>query len=115
MLIMRLSAYPWLHSQHDRAFRTGQRVDKHQLLHNLTIQGFCVEYITHANSLLALPVILWRLGQRWVHLPVDAPFFSENRLFRWLVKRILWLEASWLRQRNLLFGVSLYVIARKPG
>ena len=113
LLLLRVSAHPWLESDHDVAFNTGRRYHRQELITALTVGGFQIERITYANSLLALPVIAQRLLQRWGLLPFAdnheiSPFVNRQvaRLLRW--------EANLLHLTNLPFGISLYVLARKP-
>jgi ubiquinone/menaquinone biosynthesis C-methylase UbiE len=113
LLLLRVSAHPWLESEHDVAFNTGRRYNRQELIDALTAGGFQIERVTYANSLLALPVIAQRLLQRWRLLPFDSnheisPFVNRQvaRLLRW--------EATLLALTNLPFGISLYVLARKP-
>lgn len=113
LLLLRVSAHPWLESAHDAAFNTGRRYNRQELIDALTSGGFHLERITYANSLLAPPVIAQRLLQRWGLLPFAdnheiSPFVNRQvaRLLRW--------EANLLSFTNLPFGISLYVLARKP-
>lgn len=113
LLLLRVSAHPWLASTHDVAFNTGRRYHRRELLDALTASGFGVERVTYANSLLALPVIVQRLLQRWRLLPFDgnheiSPFINRQ------VARLLGWEANLLPFTDLPFGISLYVLARKP-
>lgn len=113
VLLLRVSAHPWLASEHDVAFNTGRRYARQELIDALLAGGFGVERVTYANTLLALPVIAQRLLQRWRLLPFESnhdisPFVNRQvaRLLRW--------EATLLSITNLPFGISLYVLARKP-
>lgn len=112
LLLVRVSAHAWLHSDHDEAFNTGRRYQQQELTAALRASGFHVERVTYANSLLALPVIVQRLLQRWQLLPFSshhatAPVVNNQ------VARLLHWEARLLQTMNLPFGISLYVLARK--
>jgi SAM-dependent methyltransferase len=114
MLLVRVSAHPWLQGQHDQAFHTQQRFARAQLVEQLRANGFDLVRITYANAILALPIILLRLLQRWQWLPLTPQLYTSfwlNRLLAWALVR----EAHWLVQHNLPFGVSLYALARKVG
>jgi ubiquinone/menaquinone biosynthesis C-methylase UbiE len=113
LLLLRVSAHPWLESEHDVAFNTGRRYARQELMAALSNGGFHLERVTYANTLLALPVIAQRLLQRWRLLPFESnheisPVVNQQvaRLLRW--------EANLLHLTNLPFGISLYVLARKP-
>ncbi len=112
MLLLRVSAHPWLQGQHDQAFHTQQRFTRQQLVEGLQAAHFDVVRVTYANALLALPIVLVRLLQRWRWLPFVPQLYTSpwlNLLLGWA----LWWEAQWLVQHNLPFGVSLYAVARK--
>ncbi len=111
ILLLRVSAYPWLYGAHDIAFNTGQRFSKVQLRQSVAAAGFGVQRITYANSLLATPILATRLLQKLAGIDPAASFYDStltNRLFA----RALQLEAQWLRQQELPAGVSLYLLAR---
>lgn len=112
VLLVRVSAHAWLHSDHDEAFNTGRRYHRQELTTALRRSGFHIERVTYANSVLALPIIIQRFLQRWQLLPFSShhdmtPFVNQQvaRFLRW--------EARLLQTLNLPFGISLYVLARK--
>lgn len=112
LLLLRVSAYRWLESAHDRAFNTGQRYNRGPLIQTLQGADFCPFRVTYANMLLALPVIALRLAQKWGGLPYDPTVYAAP-LHNWLMARCLQCEAAWLAHSDLPFGISLYVLARK--
>lgn len=112
LLLLRVSAYRWLESAHDRAFNTGQRYNRGTLIQALQGTGFCPFRVTYANMVLALPVIALRLAQKWGSLPYDPTVYAAP-LHNWLMARCLQGEAAWLVHQDLPFGISLYVIAEK--
>jgi ubiquinone/menaquinone biosynthesis C-methylase UbiE len=112
MLILRVSAHPWLEGDHDAAFNTGRRYRRAELVEIFARQGFAIQRVTYANSLLSPPLVAVRLLQRWGWLTLDETAMAgsiANRLF----DQALQAESYWLRQRNFPFGISLYVIAHK--
>jgi ubiquinone/menaquinone biosynthesis C-methylase UbiE len=113
-LILRVSAYPWLQGQHDAAFNTGRRYYRRELAALLAAQGFQIERVTHANTLLATPVIVQRLLQRWGWLAVGETVYHvalANQLFALALR----LEGRWLAKLDLPAGISLYAVATKTG
>lgn len=112
MLLLRVSAHPWLHSPHDRAFNTGRRYQRQEVLTVLTNAAFKLERVTYANTFLAIPVILQRILQRW-RLLAFSHDHSMSPAVNQMVAHLLHWEAELLRARNLPFGISLYVVARK--
>jgi|GEM_PF-554608 len=112
VLILRVSAHPWLYGPHDAAFNSGRRYGRAELLAALADAGFHVRRVTYANSLLAPLLILQRLLQRWRVLSWNPAIYRAGWSNR-LVAAALKTEAHWLRRRNLAFGLSLIVIAEK--
>lgn len=111
-LLLRVSAYPWLHGAHDAAFGTGKRYARRELLAAVNAAGFAVRRVTHANGLLAPPVIAWRLAQRGALHPQAERLYASsaaNRVLGAALRR----EARRLERRDLPFGLSLFVLAEK--
>jgi SAM-dependent methyltransferase len=111
-LLLRVSAYPWLHGAHDAAFGTGKRYARGELLAAVRGAGFAVLRATHANSLLAPPVIALRLAQRDALHPQAEQLYGSSTANR-VLGAALRQEARWLERRNLPFGLSLFVLAQK--
>lgn len=109
-LLLRVSAYPWLYGAHDRAFNTGRRYTGSEVRQFLHGARFAFVAGSHANTLLAAPVVLMRL------LAHGGDMGSEiyvSPLANQLVQRALQIEALWLRRANLPAGLSYFAIARK--
>lgn len=110
MLIVRVSAYPWLEGKHDAAFNTGRRFTAGELRHLLCAQGFELLRMTYANSLLAPPIIVLRLLERWGYVETDMSSNVGSPLNALLAQALGW-EAQWLHSRNFAYGISLYALA----
>ncbi len=111
-LLLRVSAYGWLTGPHDHAFNTAHRYGRRELADVLAYAGFSIERMTFANALLAPPLVLVRLLQRWGLLRLTEASYDDpaaNRLFLAALQQ----EAVWLRRHNFGFGISLYALARK--
>lgn len=111
VLLVRVSAYPWLQSAHDVAFNTGRRFTAAALRRVLCEGGFEFLSMTHANTLLALPVIALRLWQRWSDTSLGEGIYQShlaNRALRLALAQENW----WLRNHTLPFGLSLMAVAR---
>jgi ubiquinone/menaquinone biosynthesis C-methylase UbiE len=113
LLLLRVSAHPWLWGPHDVAYNTGRRWHAHDLLACLQAAGFTVERTTYANALLSPAVVAMRLLQRWGWLGVDAADEDSGPLND-LMRRALAAEAQWLVYHKFPFGISFYALARKP-
>lgn len=111
-LVLRVSAYPWLHGAHDVAFNTGRRYARNELLHVLNDAGFVLRRITGANSLLSPPVIAMRLLQRTREIDANTNVYLSPAANR-AIHLALRLESYWLRFANLPFGLSLIALAQK--
>lgn len=114
ILLMRVSAYPWLIGPHDAAFHTARRYLGRELAACLAMAQFGVLRLTYANTLLGGPAAALRLLQRCGLAPFwpglyDAP--GLNAALGWSLAG----EARWLRRHDLPAGLSLYALARKPG
>lgn len=112
LLLVRVSAYDWLHGPHDQAFGTAHRFTAGELARLLLRAGFRILRLTYANSLLLPIAVVARLAQRagWLSPTVElgTPVLFSGRL-----RHILQAEAAWLRQRDLPAGLSLYALAKK--
>ena len=112
LLLLRVSAHPWLWGPHDVAYNTGRRWHAHDLVACLEAAGLAVERTTYANALLSPAVVAMRLLQRWGWLHVDAAG-AESGLLNDLTRRALAAEAEWLVHHKFPFGISFYALARK--
>jgi SAM-dependent methyltransferase len=125
-LLLRVSAYPWLYGPHDRAFNTGRRYAASEVRAALAASGFAVLHLTHANSLLAPPVVALRLLSRMANelrsrgilpRPKQAAGGSSGVYASPVANRAVELalraEAAWLRVAPLPAGLSLIALACK--
>ncbi len=113
VLLARVSAHPWLAGPHDLAFNTGRRWRLHDLVHHFQAAGLQVDRTTYANSLLSPLIVAARLLQRWGDLS-PKHLAEENAWSNALLRRALVLEAAWLEQHRFPFGISAYLLARRP-
>ena len=113
LLLIRVSAHPWLLGQHDQSFGTGRRYTKNEICEDITKAGFQIERFTYANCIMLLPAIITRIAINLRLVTVENQFEIPNILNIMLTK-ILLLEASLLKLINLPAGLSIYILARKP-
>jgi SAM-dependent methyltransferase len=111
--LLRVSAHAWLYGPHDVAFGTGRRYGRSELVALVRRAGLAPARITYANSLLSPAVVAVRLLQRWGVLAFTPDLYAESGVNR-LLGAALRAEAAWLRRRNLPWGTSLFIVARKP-
>jgi SAM-dependent methyltransferase len=111
-LLVRVSAHRWLHGAHDRAFNTGRRYARRDVLALLAHAGFVSQRVTYVNALLAGPIVAVRLLQRW-RVMRFSPGLYQDPLANALLRLALGAEAHVLRHGNLPIGISLYVLAQR--
>jgi len=116
-LLISVPAYPFLWSEHDEALHHRRRYRRAALRRLIALTGFETVRFTSAITLLLPPIAAFRLLQKAVKnheapkthlLPLPA---AINRLLIGLLK----MEARWLQNFDLPFGVSLIALLRKPG
>jgi hypothetical protein len=113
-LLLRLPAYEWLRSKHDRAVHTRRRYTTAQVRALVTAAGFLVEHCTYVNTLLFPLALAQRVAERIVPAlerqesdltPPAPPINTALRL-------PFMLEAAWLRARGTLpYGLSILCLA----
>ena len=80
LLLLRVSAYPWLLGPHDRAFGTARRYSRFALAATLVYAGLEPVRLTYANSLLLPVAVAARLAQRRQWLPATAGLTVPRKL-----------------------------------
>tara|TARA_Y100001968_G_scaffold217662_1_gene200281 strand:- start:2287 stop:3048 length:762 start_codon:yes stop_codon:yes gene_type:complete len=112
LILVRVSAHPWLMGQHDISFGTGKRYTKHTICSNLVNAGFTIERCSYANMFMFFPAILMRIA---INLGITSVTnqFSTHKAINYLLTKVLQIEAFFLTFTNLPTGLSIYVLARK--
>ena len=115
-LLIRLPAYRWLMSKHDRAVHTRRRYTAGEVRVMLRRAGFEVERLSYVNSLLFPLPLLQRTVERV--FPAAEQAGSDLRtppeLTNRLLREVLDLEAAWLRHGGTFgWGLSVLCLARK--
>lgn len=122
LLVLRVSAYPWLLGAHDVAFNTGRRYDRDEVELAMASVGLRVLRTTHANALLSPPVIAMRMAQKWLAAGADGEELVESEsntgiygspLANKVVGAALAVEAQYIQVADAPFGLSLVVAAQK--
>jgi DNA modification methylase len=113
LLYVRVAAYQWLHSSHDRALGTLHRYSLSEFVRKLTSAGFEIEQKTYANSLLFSVAMAKRLLRNTGSDVKPLPSY-----LRWLnapMTQCLKLEAQFVTggKRRLPFGLSIVAVARR--
>lgn len=115
-LLLRLPAYQWLTSEHDRSVHGRHRYTAGETKAMLATAGLRLERLSYINSLLLPLPVLQRLLERV--LPSNDAAASDLELPHPLVnatlQSALYLEAAWLRAgRRFPGGLSILALARK--
>ncbi|MGQ9927521.1 MAG: class I SAM-dependent methyltransferase [Chloroflexaceae bacterium] len=112
--LLRLPAYDWLRSRHDRQVHTRRRYTAGQVRAMLTDAGFAVERCTYGLSLLFPLSLVTRLLERFTPdqsgtsaMVLPAAPINEA------LHSIMALEAAWIAAgRSFPFGLSVIALAR---
>ncbi len=112
-LFLRLPAYNWLRRHHDQAVHTEHRFTSGELRAALRAQGFTVERLSYANTLL-FPLALGKRLIEAILPPSEGSDVHPNPPWQdRLLSRFLFAEARWLRSHRLPFGLTVIAIGRK--
>lgn len=113
-LLMRLPAYDWLRGQHDVHIHTNRRYTKKLVKELLEQNGFVVEHLSYANTLLFPFALIKRLSER-IFPPKDiqSDLALNAGIFNGLLKIILASESYFVANTGLPFGLSVIVVGRK--
>ncbi len=119
VLLVRVPAFQFLFSQHDRAVYTAHRYTAGELRVRLEEQGLEVERVTYANTFLFPVVLVWRRMTRSDRPAPQSDVRPLSKSLAWLnpiLAGLFALEAAWLRYTpwRLPLGVSVMALARKP-
>ena len=114
LAFLNLPAYQWLHSSHDLHVHTDKRFTKSETLRFVRDSGLEVVHATYWNTVLFAPILVTRLWRK--RFPPDGsdvatvPGDTANRVFG----KVLSAELALLKRMPLPFGLSVFVVARKP-
>ena len=113
--LMRLPAYRWLSSAHDRRTHGHRRFTAGEVRTALDRAGFQLERLSYINSLLFPIPMLQRLLERLWPAEEDSDLLPPSPLINTLLRLVLQTEAAWLRQGGRFpLGLSILSLARKP-
>jgi SAM-dependent methyltransferase len=118
ILMMNLPALEWLKGQHDFDVNIVHRYTPRQLKTQLTKQGFEIEKMSFANSLLFPLIAPYRLATNWFLTDNDDPrsdVFLPPRPINSALVWVMQLESRLIPHFSVPIGMSLFVVARKVG
>ena len=119
LVLVRVPAFQFLYSQHDRAVDTQHRYTVGELRARLEEQGLKVVRVTYANSILFPVVVVWRWLTRSDRPDPQSDVRPLPKPLRWLnplLGGLFAFEAAWLKYLpfRLAVGTSAIALARKP-
>lgn len=115
-LAVSVPAYQFLWSGHDIALMHKRRYTARLLKTHLLETGFQIEKLSYSVTLLFLPIMLFRLKEKWLgrhHEPVASIIPVPERINKLLIN-LQRLEAWLIRHTSLPFGVSVVALVQKP-
>lgn len=112
-ILLRLPAYNWLRAHHDQVVHSVRRFTATELRQDLRTSNFVIEKLSYANTLL-FPVAAGKRFLESLFPPADGSDVHPNAPWQdALLSRFLFMEAQWLINFNLPFGLTVIVIGRK--
>ncbi len=115
-LLLRLPAYQWLTSQHDRSVHGRHRYTAGETKSLLAAAGLQLERLSYINSLLLPLPVLQRMVERVLpsHGATASDLELPNPLVNAMLQSALFFEAAWLRAGGRFpGGLSVLALARK--
>jgi ubiquinone/menaquinone biosynthesis C-methylase UbiE len=114
ILILRVSAIPWLKVSHDKFVHSNKRYSKQMLKEKLLKAGFQAEKLSYINMSLAPIGIAQHIFEKFLPPSKDHSLINEtNQFINMTATGILNAESSLLHKTNLPFGLGLIAICRK--
>lgn len=113
-LLLRLPAYEFLRSKHDRAVHTRRRYTAAKVEAFLADAGFYIERCTYINTLLFPIPLVQRLLERLIPAleHADSDLALPSPLINTLLSTVLLSEAAWIRMHGSFpFGLSILCFA----
>lgn len=116
VLLIRVAAYPWLHSRHDYVVQNARRYSKSSLRHLAVAAGLTNTRYTYANTFLFPLIAFWRMFALIFARPHQhhSDTWAIPPILNSILTLPLKLEASLLNYINLPFGLSLIALVHKP-
>ncbi len=113
IVLITVPAFMFLWSSHDILNHHKRRYTLKELENKLKSAGFKIERISYFNSILFLPILLYRVFGRLMNKVRSFDAKMPSPALNHILAGIFQLETFILRFLNLPFGVSIIAIARK--
>ena len=113
-VLLRLPAHDWLRGGHDTVIHTARRFTTRQVADSLRENGFAVERLSYANTLLFPLALAKRLLERATPggPPARSDIASNPAWLDTVLARPLRIEAAWLRRWALPIGLTVVAVGR---
>jgi SAM-dependent methyltransferase len=112
-VVLRVPAYDWLRSAHDRRVSTGHRYSLRELRTKLERNGLEPELLTYVNTFLFPMALLKRVLEKWLPLGDTSEIGMEMRPLDVILRRLLLLESHMINKHSLPFGLSIMGVGRR--
>jgi SAM-dependent methyltransferase len=113
LLLLRVPAYDWLQGGHDVAVHTRHRYTRAEVIAAVRQAGFGVETATYGNCFLFPLALAKRVSERWRGASQEEMAVPPAPANAALLS-VFGLEAHVAPHWSLPFGLSVWVLARKP-
>src|SRR3990167_3919151 len=115
ILIIRVAAFNWLITSHDRVVHTRKRFTKNQLQELLTKNKFELNKISYVNFSLLFFVLITRFLEKiFPPRSLRSHLLSLPKSLNYLLIQLFSLENSLLDILNFPFGVGIIAVCHKP-
>ncbi len=113
-VLLRLPAHDWLRGGHDTVIHTARRFTTRQVADSLRENGFAVERLSYANTLLFPLALAKRLLERATPggPPARSDIAPNPAWLDTVLAQPLRIEAAWLRRWALPFGLTVVAVGR---
>lgn len=112
--LLRLPAYNWLRGQHDVGIHTARRYTAGEVKQLLKRNGFSLERISYANTLMFPAALAKRMVERILPPSASQSDLAMNTgVFNKILRNVLALEAPLVSGVGLPFGLSVIAVGRK--
>jgi SAM-dependent methyltransferase len=112
--LLRLPAYNWLRSGHDEAVHTARRYTTGQVKKLMSQNGFSVEQLSYANTVLFPVALFVRTIERIVPRgSLRSDLDADPGILNNVLGKVLSAEAPLVAQSLLPFGLSVVAVGRK--
>lgn len=114
-VLLSVPAYRWAWSQLDELAGHHHRYTRRDLADRVLQAGFEVQRVTHAFAAVFPFFIMDRLRARLTGAPPERPASSRtSRRMQRLLLALTAMDVWWLKRRDLAFGSSIMLVARRP-